>query len=560
MWCQRPRSGEEMEIIRDERTYEGLPAVPALVMAIMESSGIRSMIEEECGEDGSTAVLSAGMTVKALIGAMVERGKRPLYRVGDYFSTAPNDKLFGPNCTAASLSDTNLSHRLDDLFHLDGRMVLYKAYQLLGQKYGFDTRSLFLDGSNYTMFGLKYEETEAGHDSVMDALGYEKKTSPLPAYGGNAKDGRNDLVQMCMSHAVNQLGIPVCCESYSGNTSDITMNEDMIEFLCKEIDMKKCTLVADCKLCVNDAILNLSQSGVRFVTKVPFNFNDKLKNRMISSAINGSMDESQYRAGRKYFQTEEVIDGQRYRAIAYLLPHSEAKAEKLIRGPLMQKAEKALKHMKRSVFHCEADAMAHFRKVLKKLPADCYAADPVIYEDTVRSKKSVTMYRIKGENLRIDDDRIGDAVLTGAIQVLLTNIPFAAEWSEDIRSRACADQVIDLYLEQYKAEAGFKMMKSGMGIADVYIHTPARITAVAFVVSLATMLCKTIDHFLKITKQPGERRRTVKTMADVHVNTIVKYDRVHDRMSIMGRPGASKDVFDILERLGIEPNYLLEYQ
>jgi hypothetical protein len=28
----------------------------------------------------------------------------------------------------------------------------------------------------------------------------------------------------------------------------------------------------------------------------------------------------------------------------------------------------------------------------------------------------------------------------------------------------------------------------------------------------------------------------------------------------MGRPGASKDVFDILERLGIEPNYLLEYQ
>ena len=164
MWCQRPRSGEEMEIIRDERTYEGLPAVPALVMALMESSGIRSMIEEECGEDGSTAVLSAGMTVKALVGAMVERGKRPLYRVGDYFSTAPNDKLFGPYCNAASLSDTNLSHRLNDLFHLDGRMVLYKAYQLLGQKYGFDTRSLFLDGSNYTMFGLKYEETEAEHD------------------------------------------------------------------------------------------------------------------------------------------------------------------------------------------------------------------------------------------------------------------------------------------------------------------------------------------------------------------------------------------------------------
>ena len=69
-----------------------------------------------------------------------------------------------------------------------------------------------------------------------------------------------------------------------------------------------------------------------------------------------------------------------------------------------------------------------------------------------------------------------------------------------------------------------------------------------------------IDHVLKMTKQPGERHCTVKTMADVHVNTIVKYDRAHDRMAVMGRPGASKNVFDIFERLDIEPNYLLECQ
>ena len=103
------------------------------------------------------------------------------------------------------------------------------------------------------------------------------------------------------------------------------------------------------------------------------------------------------------------------------------------------------------------------------------------------------------------------------------------------------------------------MMKSGMNIADVYIHTPSRITAVAFVVCLATMICKTIDFVLRKKKEPGERRVTVKSLADVHANTIVKYDRSHDRLSVMGFPGATSEIFAIAEKLSINLQHLLGY-
>lgn len=144
---------------------------------------------------------------------------------------------------------------------------------------------------------------------------------------------------------------------------------------------------------------------------------------------------------------------------------------------------------------------------------------------------------MRSDNIRIDGSKIRDAVSSHAIQVLITN----------------------LYLEQYKAEAGFKMMKSGMDIANVNIHTLSRISAVAFVVSLATMICKTLDHALNETKPPGERCRTVKVLADIHMNTIVKYDRRHDRLSVMGNPSATQDVFALIDRLDINPQHLMGY-
>lgn len=536
--------------------------MPAIVMATMETAGIRQMIDDLCtGLDEKDRMLSEGMAVKAMVGAMIERGKRPLYQVANYYSTAPVDKIFGPDVQHTGLSDTSLAGRLDTIFKLDLRQVLTKSYLLLKESFEFETGCMFLDGSNYTMFGLKYLETQIAHDLLISGNMEELKASPMPSYGGNPKDGRKDLVQLNISQVVDGNGIPICSKTFDGNASDITMNKDMVEYLCRTFDMKKTILMADCKLCVNEMVSSLSDSKVAFVTKVPFNFDDKLKEIVLYSALMGTMDDSQTRPGRQYFETVETIEGKRFRVIAYLLPHSKRDSERYIRGHGFESAQKKLKTLKGKRFFCEKDAMDAFMNTMSKLDAECYSADVDIIEDAAAEKRhgDGKKFRAIGKNLTIDESKLENSIISHAAQVLITNLPFSAAPSEDRRKAASADDVIDLYLEEYKVEASFKMMKSGMNIGDVYIHTPSRITVVAFIVSLATMICKVLDTMHPKLKEKGSRSRTIKSLADEHINTLLKYDRTHDRLSVMGPPGATGMIFDYIEAMHIDPQKLLGY-
>lgn len=551
-----------MEIMMEERTYEGIHAVPALVMGMMEASGVRKLIDDSCRKiDRRCFDLSPGMAVKAMVGTMVERGKTPLYRVEDYYSTAPTDLLFGRRVSNRSLSDTILAERLDTIFRLDTRKVQLESYKLLRDKYGLSTDRLFMDATNYTMFGMKYLERQLEFDLGLADEGIAPKESPIPAYGGNAKDGRNDLVQLNLSHIVDQSGIPLASQSYDGNASDVRMNEDMLEFIAREIDLKRCILMADSKLCVMETLTRMAAPGYSFVTKVPMNFDGKVRGDVIRSILLGEMDESPRRPGRLRYETAYEIGGKQARLIAYILPHARRESLDYIRTRGKERFGKAMKALGRRTFFCGADAMDAFREAVGSFEIPCFAADAEAYVDkaTARRKKDGKQYRLRISGVRVDESRLEAAAVEHAAQVLVTNLPFSAEHSEDPRRGASADDVIDLYLEQYKAEAGFKMMKSGMNICDVYIHTPSRITAVAFVVSMATMLCTVANKVLEGTREKGDRKRTVKALADIHLNTLVWYDRRKDRMSVTGRAGDTAKIFGYADRLRVPPEYLLTF-
>ena len=44
-----------------------------------------------------------------------------------------------------------------------------------------------------------------------------------------------------------------------------------------------------------------------------------------------------------------------------------------------------------------------------------------------------------------------------------------------------------------------------------------------------------------------------------HINTLVKYDRAHNRLTVMGHLGATAEIFLYVERLEIDPQHLLGY-
>lgn len=549
-----------MEINRNERTYEGIPAISGIMMALMEETGIRALIDSECAAvDSSDRKLSAGMAVKALIGTMYDRGKTPLYRVDDYHSTAPCDLLFGSGVKNATLSDTTLASRLDTLFMIDGESMLLKSYNLLDAKYDLRSKNLFMDGSNYTVFGLNYAVRQSEFDEMASEQGIDMKDAPMPAYGGNAKNKRNDLLQLNIHTVTDRNGVLMCGKSFDGNTSDIEMNRSTLKFLSENIDVASYILCADCKLCVDDILSSIVSSGLSFITKVPSNFAGLLQNRMICSAACGLMDESDRRPGRMIYESHEEICGTDCRLIAYILPGSKSDSERFIRSRGLKKMVASIKSLKSKKFFCEKDALSAFEDTLSKGLADCYTATPEVYEDErlVALDPDGKHFRVASKDVRVDESRIEDAVMRHSMQVLITNLPFSAEHSTDLKDKASADDVIELYLEQYKSEKGFKLMKSGMGIGNVYIHTPSRISAIAFVVMLATMLSNVVDLLLERARPKGEKKRTAKTLSDKLVRTIIWYNRRKDEMSVTGGDGCTELFFRYFDRLKIDPKLLL---
>ena len=143
---------------------------------------------------------------------------------------------------------------------MDTRQTLLAAYRLLQEKYDFEIERMFLDASNYTLFGIMYLLRQMEFDLSLRMEGVAPKKSPIPDFGGNPKDGHTDRLQLNISHIVDQNGVPIVSQSYDGNTSDVTMNKDMLEFISREIDMKRCILVADCvrlENCLNDCSVSL---------------------------------------------------------------------------------------------------------------------------------------------------------------------------------------------------------------------------------------------------------------------------------------------------------------
>ena len=80
------------------------------------------------------------------------------------------------------------------------------------------------------------------------------------------------------------------------------------------------------------------------------------------------------------------------------------------------------------------------------------------------------------------------------IQVLVTNLPRANEDAGNIRFGATADTVVRTYLDEYKPEHVFRLLKSGIGMDKVYLHRGSRVAAMFFIAGVAGTLLSVMDE------------------------------------------------------------------
>jgi transposase len=196
----------------------------------------------------------------AIIKAMVLNGlgfnESRLYFYSNFFIGLPTERLLGEGISPSSLNDDTLSRTLDAIFDY-GPTELFNELALQAMnKMTEETHLLHVDTTNLSMFGKYESDAPDGTDSIKITFGH-------------AKDNRMDLKRFVLGMVVNQSGIPLFMQTFSGNKSDKKSLPEMIKRLRESISLDDSNYwVADSAIYSEENIKQLGED-LHWITRVP---------------------------------------------------------------------------------------------------------------------------------------------------------------------------------------------------------------------------------------------------------------------------------------------------
>jgi len=191
--------------------------------------------------------------------------------------------------------------------------------------------------------------------------------------------------------------------------------------------------MGDCKFCDVRIFQRIDRRGCGFVTKVPHFFSGSIRELVRMSALSGVMDESPRYKGRWYYETHDVITdskGQSFgdkRLIAYRLPKAIKRAVKFLEQQGLKQVEKALKKVWHQRFDTREEAVSAILDALDSAEEPIYRAVVEYVQDPRALKKGGPAWMARIHGVSVDPDLITEAAERYSVEVLVTNIPFAAE-------------------------------------------------------------------------------------------------------------------------------------
>jgi transposase len=327
-------------------------------------------------------------------------------------------------------------------------------------------------------------------------------------------------------------------------------------------------VIADCKLVNTELITALNGMGMGFVSKLPSSFSGKIRDSIIDSIAEKTMTESSVKGYSTFETKSETVCGE-LRSIAFKSPKGIGKAMEYSEKQGKKDAEKRFGMFSKKEFECEADAVKMFNEVLAKHKDSAYVVTgKTVKTETKELRKmrgrppkdseepiTKTVYKI-AVSMEFDTDTAIKLAEKRGTSVIVTNLPYASEDAANVRHGGTTDTVLRLYLDQYKVEHTYRLMKSGMGVDEVYVRTPSRANALLFVVAVATLISSVIDALLK--RNGKGRYKTVKQACIEIQNAILEYHRGTDEISVLGPAGSEEPVFAYMDAIGMDPSLLLE--
>ncbi len=550
-------------------SYEGIPACSAIGMALFESSGLRALVDSRCTFDPARRTLSPGMVIKVLLGPMFDDGhKTPLYTTDRFYAAAPVDRLFGPRVERSDIYDAALARGLDTLFNTcDLESLFSECSDMLVERFGFRSDIRHIDATDFSLYCMERPETGDG--------------AAVPRRSGHPKDGRRDLLQLKMQLVTDSNRIIRQWRAYSGNTSDVVMNRDSLDFIADHVpqdERRRMTVVGDCKLVDEKLIDRIESLGLGFVSRCPANFG----NLAMERAVEAALSEGRPPLGEDGRHHDIMVDldltaefGKgvkgRSRDLRFVVLVEQWKVDQGIARITERLEAEARKPFARVIgrsFSSPELAERHL-SALRSDKGICRAVPHVVAEERKKSgrpsdgPRTETWYKVEFD-YEVDDAAVRALAEREAAFVHITNLPRMEDGVDapGYRGGASAQDVIDLYREEYVVEHSFRLTKSGLGIDEVYLQTPSRENAMMFVVAVAALLKSVADAVFRCSRlRLGGNRLTMHNL-EVHLRTMqVLFSRQTMELFLQAGKGDVYDVdlFDVTDELRINPQYLLGY-
>lgn len=540
------------------------PASVAIALTVLRKNGIVEFIDSHCLFDEDQRKLTPGEVALILIGAtMMSNNRIPLYRIENLYRHMNISGILGKKVESGSLNDHALGRGLDTIFRADRDQMMWDISERFELDLGLVARIFHIDQTKIRTYVIEPHECDG--DAAKPEFGLDK-------------EGRTDFRLYSSNSITDESKLLRHLSAADGNESDVSMDADAVDFLVENVDPGRSTAVIDSKGANAELIAKMMGHGLGFVTKCPVNFSSCLKKRLSREVFNDHWTVSEQKKGHMFYDVDVDIDGEtledggrapkrRIRAVAFRSSKMLSDRRASIVRSHLKAAEKAGKELSRKRFDSEDDALLEVGTIQEGLCDNAYSLKWSLVSEDVRIKRTkagrpksdevpefTRQWTIECEPV-IDDWKLEVLTDLGSIEVLVTNLPRipSGERMENVRDGASSESVLELYLDQYKQEHTFKLLKGKVGLNDVFFKNPERETAMMFVLGLAALIRNVID--LMFRRIPGR----FTTCQDMVASWLLLRLRVVDgEIELEGPEGCEADMLDVMRRLDLDEGMIVD--
>lgn len=561
-----------------------------LVREAISELGIDRVIGEVLPPDPRMKVTDADCVALMILNVL--HGRVALYHMADWLSGTDAEVLLGPDCPAASFTDTRLAETLDRIFVAgtdDVLSAVVRGYLLSDRcprAYNVhqDTTSVKLYGAFNDAGELLPPPVETDGKPPDPQL-----VPPVPKHG-YSKDHRPDLLQLVYGLSVQgAVGIPLCMSVLDGNTSDPAANRFHIDRLAGLLPPQdEVTLVADCKLCDPNTLGYVLDAAFHFVTLVPrsYDVRDALVEQVRASGEalpvlaegprRRKTDPERLYRGRSFRASFPIhdpdTDTTEERELRFLVvasPGLEDREEGVIQARIQDdkaRIEAIARKLENKHFSCRDDALRAILPLQRE--HRFHDVEVTVESKEIKEKRSRRGRPPKGEQaptslvwvvasvgIHLDEDAVERARFHARHFVLITDHTDEEAWSDA--------RILTTYREQHIIEGhtGFRWIKGPAAVAPVFLKTPSRVAALGLVLILALMvrnylewavrtaLAKTDETLPNLNGQPTRKPSTENVFyyfRDVRIVRLGLADDIRHRELEGLRPEARR----VLELMG----------